>query len=484
MISEVAVRELIRHAGDEEMLARLDALERHWQDRLQRPRAMPSDLEAPGPNDRLDYDVAMAGGGLSLLLIPLLARAGLRVAVIERHRAATAQREWNASGPELRPLVESGLLTADELDTLVVARYRHGVCRWHGGGSYPVPGVLDHAVDAAGLLRLVRDRSLAAGATILNGHLVTDTAASNHGVRLRMLRTDGGRATLSARVFVDGRGAASPDAAWDLVCPTVGGVLRGLEEGDGPNQIDPQVGEILVTTDDVREGSQHIWEAFPGRPGETTVYLFCYSQAHRLGPKPLQTLYRRFFDWLPSYKHGRMELVRPTFGFIPAWSRLGRGPVPPGPQTLLVGDAAARHSPLTYCGFGQMLRSFRTAANAAEQLAAGGPAPGSLADNPIHAGTGALSLLLAKPPRSQGRASELNKLLDAAFSTLHAMGPEPYGALLRDEMRPADFVRFLRQTAGRYPRVYGQVARQLGITSTSRWAWRLWRTLRQGPGRD
>ena len=64
-----------------------------------------------------------------------------------------------------------------------------------------------------------------------------------------------------------------------------------------------------------------------------------------------------FFASLPRYKRGDVRLVRPTFGYI----RAGRGltPTPPRPpyppRVVLVGDAAARQSPLTYCGFGATL---------------------------------------------------------------------------------------------------------------------------------
>ena len=62
-------------------------------------------------------------------------------------------------------------------------------------------------------------------------------------------------------------GASSPHAAFDLVCPTVGGVLGDLANGDGPLDVDPRVGEILVTTEGIEEDRQHIWEGFPGPGG-------------------------------------------------------------------------------------------------------------------------------------------------------------------------------------------------------------------------
>src|SRR5690606_18222204 len=118
-------------------------------------------------------------------------------------------------------------------------------------------------------------------------------------------------------------------------CPTVGGTLEGLAEGDAVDEMDPRVGEILATTDDVDDGRQHVWEAFPGRPGATTVYLFHYAWAGRQGT--LLDLFARFFARRPGYKRGDARLVRPTFGFIPGWSRLSPAPRSPSPRIVLTG---------------------------------------------------------------------------------------------------------------------------------------------------
>lgn len=51
---------------------------------------------------------------------------------------------------------------------------------------------------------------------------------------------------------------------FSLVCPTVGTVARGYKQGNAPGAVDPEVGEVLVTTEDAHNGRQLIWEAFPG----------------------------------------------------------------------------------------------------------------------------------------------------------------------------------------------------------------------------
>jgi lycopene cyclase CruA len=391
----------------------------------------------------------------------------MRVCVVERARAGQSHREWNASGPELDALIRCGLLDRATLERLVVARYRRGVCRFAGGGEYPVRGVLDHAVDAGALLAHARASAERAGVRFLDGHEVVAHAAGAAGARVRACARGGGAVEISARVLVDARGATSPYASADLVCPTVGGVLTGLAEGDAPDEIDPATGEILATIDGAQDGRQHVWEAFPGRAGETTVYLFYYARADAPPERTsLLALYARFFASLRSYKRGDAALARPTFGYIPGWSRLTVAPGAPEPSVLVVGDAAARHSPLTYCGFGSALRSLASTADEAARRVEGrglGRAPD---DEPIHSLTGALARLMAS---GVFRGQELNRLLDAAFATLHELGEGAYASLLRDEMSPGDFVAFLRRTASRHPAVWREVVMGLGPWTAARW---------------
>lgn len=430
-------------------------------DRVRGSRVADTSLHPPDAKASVDFDVAIAGGGLSLLLAAELGRLGLRVVVIERARAGAAHREWNASDRELEPLVTSAIFTREELDEAIVGRYERGVCVFGGAPARTVHGVLDRAVDAGRLLGAARRACERRHVTIIDGAAVDAIGAGPGSVRIGF-----GDRELSARILVDARGASSPYATADLVCPTVGGVMRGLED------IDPKVGEILVTTEDTDEhGRQHVWEGFPGRAGEAAVYLFYYARSADSPAGGLAALYERFFLTLGSYKRGAADLVRPTFGYIPGWSRLTPAPRAPSPRIVLFGDAAARHSPLTFCGFGAMLRSFRPAANGIARAIADGTARGDLlADERIHAWTGALASVMAS---GKLRGSAMNALLDDAFATLEEMGNDAFAALLQDRMTASDFTTFLRRTASRHPAVYREALGALGPRAGARWAMRL-----------
>jgi lycopene cyclase CruA len=454
----------VREAGGAELVERLLALESSRAREVSAPMAMTEvDRDA-----RPDFDVVLAGGGLWSMLAPLLAGRGLRVAVIDRHRACTSHREWNASEAELEPLVRCGLCTPEELQRLIIARYDYGTCGFSGGDLYPVEHVLDRAIDAGPLMRLIRAKSEQAGVTFFDHTEILAERGGGGGVQIRVRTTDGATRTLLAGLMVDARGAQSPYQRADLVCPTVGGVLEGLTEGTGPREMNPRVGEILATVDGIGEdGRQHVWEAFPGHPGQTTVYVFYYARVGE--PVSLLSLYDRFFQTLPTYKGGDAKLIRPTFGWIPGWSRLTPAPRSPHRRIALVGDAAARHSPLTYCGFGATLRSLEAALEHLLRAHEAGAFAGDsiVDDRPVHTFTGALAHMMAT---RAFRGEETNQLLDASFRTLFEMGSEAYESLLRDEMAAADVITYLRKTSVRHPAVWGKVMRGLGFGSAARWS--------------
>lgn len=466
-------RGFLRERLGHELEERLEAL-----DAARRGPERDRELAPPDASVTPDTEVVLAGGGLSLLLAWALAARGVRVTVVERARAGRGHREWNASDAELSVLVREGLVTEAELEGLVVRRYWHGFCRFFGGSSYPVTRTLDVAVDAGSLLSLARRRCDALGVAFLDGSRVTGLGCGEAAVRVEV-EGPSGSTTIVSRLVLDARGFASPYARADIVCPTVGGVLRGVREGSGPTDIDPDVGEILVTTEhaDAR-GRQHVWEGFPGHPGETTVYLFYYAlTSEPVGEVgPLRALYTRFFETLPDYKGGDPTLVRPTFGLIPGASRAVPPPAPPHPRVGLVGDAASRHSPLTFCGFGAMLRSLSLVrGHVVRALSRGEGLPDPIVhDAAIHAVTGGLSRIMAG---GSLRGDAQNRLLDAAFASLHAMGDEPYGAVLRDEASPATMAEFLARTSLVRPRAYVDAARGLGALGTARWAAKLGRAL-------
>ncbi len=240
-VEDTRMRDKLRALAGAELVERLDFLERRQQRRL--PDAP---LPVPAVDDRLDADVIFGGGGLSLLIAAELAGRGVSVLVFERARAGTAHREWNASRSELQVLVDRGLVDEATLAGMIVASYKDGFCRFHGGkADHVVAGVLDQAIDAGPLAAHVRAVAEARGVRFIDGVSVDGLGAGDYGVRVRAKRLGeipladqkkpGKDAVFAqAKLFVDARGASSPYATADLLCPTVGGVLRGPCTGRRP----------------------------------------------------------------------------------------------------------------------------------------------------------------------------------------------------------------------------------------------------------
>lgn len=457
----------------------VDALDARFRERHLAGPGPEAPLRAPDRGTRLDADVLLAGGGLSLLYAVALARAGVSVAVADPRGVGKGHREWNASIDELRALHQGGALAQEQVEPLVAARYRRGLVRWHGGAPLFVRGVLDASVNAQGLLDALRARALSLGVRLLEGLAVGRHRSGPGGVSAELLRPGGGPEGFSARLLLDGRGAASPFARWDLVCPTAGGVLGGLPEGEGPDEVDPDTGEILVSIEGASRGVQPIWEGFPGRRGEFTAYLFEYTEPRRLGPRPLRDLFARFFAALPRYKRAGpgVRLLRPAFGLIPAYTRLRPGPTAPDDRVLLVGDAAARHSPLTFCGFGSALRSYGpVSARLLRLLEADRLGRGALARVWSEHGSlsvqGALALMMIDRGglRTARDPQAINRLLDAAFHALAGQGEEAFRDFLQDRATPGSLWRMLRGTAARERGVYPAALRNLSAAELGAFA--------------
>lgn len=519
LLSRPAGRDVLSHLAQlEASLGQRaqEAVGRNLFDRSSIPRRLRLDPREDRPLSSSDrFDVVMAGGGLSLIYAATLAQAGLRVAVFDRRAIGCGHREWNISRPELAPLWESGLFTRDEVHALVRMQYRVGLCRFGQGADHLVRDVLDCVVDAEALLSALREKALAAGATLIEQHTLVGYRRHAAGITVAIApRSDPNRRRdLLAGLFIDALGTQSPHAAFDLLCPTVGGVMDNLTLGRGKDELDPEVGEILVTTEGVQDGEQHIWEGFPapteaevngpqsgaaatGAPSRRmTIYLFYYQRSGRLieriqaGEQPLFSLYERFFATLPRYKRGELRLMRPTYGFIPGYTRLRPMPTSPGERVFLVGDAAARHSPLTFCGFGSMVRSFRPIAQGLVQ---------ALSDNDLSQARlsslwseppalkvmGGLTLMMMPPPALAPSLNVddpdwINRLLDTAFGVLASFGQEPYAAFLQDRVDADTFTRFMFATAKQQPSVYRKAFSHLSPTELAAWMGRFLQFRRQ-----
>jgi lycopene cyclase CruA len=320
------------------------------------------------------YDLIYIGGALGVIHAAVMARLGYRVLLVERMPFGRMNREWNISRNEIQSLIDLGLFTAAEIETLIAREYKDGYNKFFDANNPPVaqapvlhtPKVLNVALDGEKLLYLAGVKLTEAGGEIWDEteFVRADVEVEKVVVQGRHLPTKVDRTALG-RLLVDAMGSASPIAwqlnegrAFDSVCPTVGAVIDG---GFEPGVWDSDYGDVLYTHGDISRGRQLIWELFPGAGTELTVYLFHYHQVHPENPGSLLEMYEDFFAILPEYRRCDVDKLvwkKPTFGYIPGhFSTNSSDRAVAIDRLISIGDAASLQSPLVFTGFGSLVRN-------------------------------------------------------------------------------------------------------------------------------
>lgn len=320
------------------------------------------------------YDLIYVGGALGVIHAAVMARLGYRVLLLERLPFGRMNREWNISRAEFRNLVDLGLFTNAEFETLIAKEYVDGFHKFFDANNPPqakapvlhTPTVLNIALDAEKLLKLCGEKLIAAGGEIWDEteFIRADVSENSVTLQAKHLPSQTERQA-QGRLLVDAMGTASPIAwqlnggrAFDSVCPTVGAVIDG---GFEPGVWDAQFGDVLNTHGDISRGRQLIWELFPGKDNELTFYLFHYHQVHPENPGSLLEMYEDFFTILPEYRRCNPDQLiwkKPTFGYIPGhFSIKGQDRRVAFDRLVAIGDAASLQSPLVFTGFGSLVRN-------------------------------------------------------------------------------------------------------------------------------
>jgi lycopene cyclase CruA len=321
-----------------------------------------------------DYDLIYIGGALGIIHAAVMARLGYRVLLLERLPFGRMNREWNISRSEFQSLIDLGLFTPAEFETLIACEYIDGFHKFFDSNNPPqakapilqTPTVLNVAIDAEKLLKVCGEKLRAAGGEIWDETEFVRADISSGSVMVQARHLPGQTTKqASGRLLVDAMGTASPIAwqlnggrAFDSVCPTVGAVIDG---GFAPGVWDSRYGDVLNSHGDISRGRQLIWELFPGRGNELTFYLFHYHQVHPENPGSLLEMYEDFFTILPEYRRCDPEQLvwkKPTFGYIPGHFSIRASDRKIAFDRLVaIGDAASLQSPLVFTGFGSLVRN-------------------------------------------------------------------------------------------------------------------------------
>ncbi|BAY40733.1 hypothetical protein NIES2111_51200 [Nostoc sp. NIES-2111] len=412
----------------------------------------------------VDWDAIICGGTLGILIGCALAVRGLRVALLERGILQGREQEWNISRKELEVFVELNLLTEEELEKAIATEYNPARVKFKDGGEVWVKNVLNIGVDPVYLLATLKQKFLEAGGQLFEHTPFNEVIVHPDGVIVNHQFT--------AKLLIDAMGNISPITKQarqgkkpDALCLVVGSCAQGFAEN--------QAGDLILSFTSLHNQCQYFWEAFPARDGRTT-YLFTYMDAHpqRLS---LEDLFEEYLRLLPEYQGvelGQLKFQRALFGFFPSdrqsplktpWNRI-----------LPVGDSSGNQSPLSFGGFGAMVRhlkrltlgiheALKTEQLSAKPLALLQPYQPSLSVTWLFQKAMSVGVNQNIPPE------QINQLLSAVFQEMQQLGTPVLKPFLQDIVQFSALTQTLVKTGLSHPVLVAKIIPQVGLVNLLDW---------------
>ncbi|MBD2354994.1 FAD-binding oxidoreductase [Tolypothrix sp. FACHB-123] len=414
--------------------------------------------------DSVDWDVIVCGGTLGILIGCALAVGGVKVGLIERGMLRGREQEWNISRQELEVFVELNLLTHEELETAIATEYNPARVSFPGGTEIWVEDVLNIGVDPVYLLDTLKSKFLVAGGELWENTPLTEAVVHPNGVMVNN--------KLKTRLLIDAMGHFSPIAQQarqgekpDALCLVVGSCAQGFLENNS--------GDLLLSFTSLQNQCQYFWEAFPARDGRTT-YLFTYMDAHpqRIG---LEDLFAEYLRLLPEYQGvelNQLKFQRALYGFFPTYRQ---SPLKtPWNRILPVGDSSGSQSPLSFGGFGAMVRHLKRltlgieAALQTDQLSANAlsllqPYQPSLAVTWLFQKAMSVGVNQNIPPE------QINQLLAVVFAEMQKLGTPVLKPFLQDIVQFKALTQTLVKTALANPGLIAKIIPQVGLLNLLDW---------------
>lgn len=422
-------------------------------------------MASEGKTIQPEFDVVICGGTLGILLGASLQHRGLRVAVIERGALQGRAQEWNISRHELQTFRDLGLLSAAELEQAIATEYNPARLGFSGGKDLWVRDVLNVGVCPVTLLALLKEKFLQAGGSLFEHHCFQGATLYLDGVEVQS-----DRRSFRGKLLLDAMGNFSPLVAQvrqgekpDGVCLVVGSCAQGYGENT--------TGDLIYTFTPITHHCQYFWEAFPARDGRTT-YLFTYGDAE--GDRPsLEFLMAEYLRLLPEYQGVSLEQLdfqRFLFSFFPAYKN---SPLHfPWPRMLAVGDSSGAQSPVSFGGFGSMVRHLaRLTEGIGQAIAQNQLNASDLAQlQPYQPNLGVTWLFqqtMSVPLGKTVNPQQINNLMNGVFQVMDRLGPGVMKPFLQDVIQWGP----LSQTLPRVdPRLVFPLLPQIGMGSLLDWS--------------
>jgi lycopene cyclase CruP len=420
--------------------------------------------ENPKNLESVEFDVIICGGTLGILIGCALAVRGVGVALLERGILRGREQEWNISRKELEVFRELELLTADELAQAIVTEYNPARVSFQGGTEVWVEDVLNIGVNPIYLLETLKTRFLKLGGKLFENTPFNDAVVHPNGVIVNNQFT--------AKLLLDAMGNLSPISQQarqgkkpDALCLVVGTCAKGYPENNS--------GDLLLSFTALENQCQYFWEAFPAKDGRTT-YLFTYMDAdpQRLS---LETLFDEYLRLLPEYQGveiNRLNFQRALFGFFPSYRQ---SPLQtPWNRILPVGDSSGNQSPLSFGGFGAMVRHLqRLTLGIEEALKTDQLSVQSLAIlqpyQPSLSVTWLFQKAMSVGVNQKIEPNQINQLLSAVFVQMQELGTPVLKPFLQDIVQFGALTKTLLKTGLSHPLLVAKIIPQVGLLSLLDW---------------
>ena len=415
--------------------------------------------------EKIDTDVVICGGTLGILLGAALQKLGWQVTLIERGVLKGRKQEWNISRDELKTFIELDLLTPEELEQAIATEYNPARVGFDPGNKLWVKDVLNIGIDPIYLLERLKQKFIQAG-----GILLENTAFKSATVHPNGVVITAGEQSIKARLLIDAMGHFSPiikqvrkGTKPEAVCVVVGSCAQGYPQND--------TGDLIYSFTPIINNCQYFWEAFPAQDGRTT-YMFSYLDANPKRPS-LEYFMEEYLRLLPEYQNvelSQLDFQRFLFGFFPAYKN---SPIKlPFDRILPVGDSAGGQSPVSFGGFGAMVRHLQRLTNGIDaalntdtlnqkDLASLQPYQPNISVTWLFQQT--MSVPVDKQPNPQ----QINNLMSGVFSVMERLGDPVLKPFLQDVIQ---FLPLAKTLPLVNPKLVLPLIPQIGIGSLINWS--------------
>ncbi|NET59939.1 MAG: FAD-binding oxidoreductase [Symploca sp. SIO2E6] len=449
------------------VLQRLRNADKFWQALRQDTAIVPLVIKESSESlGSIDWDVVICGGTLGIMLGAVLQQQGWRVALLERGILRGREQEWNISRKELEVFLELELLSEAQLEQAIATEYNPARISFYQGPDFWVRDVLNIGVDPVFLLDTLKAKFLTAGGQLLENTTFEGATIYSDGV---LVEAAGG---LKTRLLIDAMGHFSPivkqarqGSKPEGICLVVGSCAKGYPENN--------TGDLIVSFTPILHQCQYFWEAFPARDGRTT-YLFTYLDAHPKRPS-LEFFCEEYLRLLPEYQDvelSQIDFQRVLFGFFPSYRQ---SPIKmPWNRILPVGDSSGSQSPVSFGGFGSMVRHLqRLTVGTNEALQADALTKNALFQlQPYQPNIGVTWMFqraMSVGIEQQLAPNQINELLSGVFQAMSQLGDDVLNPFLQDVVQFSGLSKTLFLTSLTKPGLVIPVIPQVGLATLLDW---------------